>query len=117
MQIKLHRQVDGSDVFGQCADRDVINPRLGNRTDIIQRDAARSFQRDVRRDIVAQLYGRSQSVGREIIQQQAVRPGFERLAGLVERLDLDFDEYVCTQSWLRFRAFCEYRRPMRCDFP
>lgn len=74
--------------LGDAADGNIVNPGFGDRPDGLKRHPARSFELDpafILFDREAEL------IQAHIIQQQPVRPGLDRVLGLLERVAFDGD--------------------------
>src|SRR5690348_4507282 len=93
--VEAHRQVDGADVLGQCADGDAVDAGFGDGADAFEVDAAGDFQRDA---AGGEGDGFAQHHVGEFVQQHAVGAGFDRLAQFVQRFDFAIEEHAGTRG-------------------
>ncbi|KFE25739.1 hypothetical protein DN30_3600 [Vibrio cholerae] len=76
LRLKTHRKIKGFEVFGQCADRDVIYAGLGTLFKIIQRDITGVLQRGTPG---VNLYRLTHHLQTKVIEHYDVGTGADRL--------------------------------------
>src|SRR5690242_1037257 len=83
---ETHGQVERRDVLGERSDRDAMHAGLGDRAHRLQRDAAGRLEF---RAVPGHAYGFPHPGEVEVVEEDLLRAGVERLAKLLEGFHFD----------------------------